>query len=292
MLPRRAHVIAVLLILALLVGALGLLWWSQERILFQPPRVVEELPETGRLTYETVDGQKLIGFLVGDPRAAPGVLLSFHGNADLAVWQLDWARNVERRTGYAVFLAEYRGYMSLGGNPTYATTKLDARAAYDYLRVTFAVDRTRMVFFGHSLGSAVAAELAEIHPPLALLLQSPFSSARAMARLIVTLPVSVVWRVLSRIHFNTVKVVSDLDVPVSVVHGRSDRIIPFRMGVEVYEAAKRKGKLLLVEGAGHNDVAEIAGEEYWRWLTESLKPEPSPRLSTQPTAATPTAPSR
>jgi fermentation-respiration switch protein FrsA (DUF1100 family) len=290
--PRRTHVTAVLLILALLVGALALLWWSQERILFQPPRVVEELPETGRVTYETVDGQKLVGFLVGDPRTAPGVLLSFHGNADLAVWQLAWARTVERRTGYAVFLAEYRGYMSLGGNPTYASTKLDARAAYDYLRVTFAVDRTRMAFFGHSLGSAVAAELAEIHPPSVLLLQSPFSSARAMARLIVTLPVSVVWRVLSRIHFDTLKVVSDLDVPVSVVHGRSDRIIPFRMGVEVYKAAKRKGKLLLVEGAGHNDVAEIAGDEYWRWLIESLEPQQSPQPSPQPMAGPPTAPGR
>jgi len=97
-----------------------------------------------------------------------------------------------------------------------------------------------------------------------------------MARLIVTLPVVLVWRTISRIQFDTVRVVSDLDVPVSVVHGRRDRIIPFRMGVEVYEAAKRKGKLLLVEGAGHNDVAEIGGSDYWRWLTESLKPLTEP----------------
>jgi fermentation-respiration switch protein FrsA (DUF1100 family) len=263
-------VTAVLLILALLVGALALLWWSQERILFQPPRAVEALPDVGRVAYETVDGQKLVGFLVGDPRTAPGVLLCFHGNADLAVWQLDWARTIERRTGYAVFLAEYRGYMSLGGSPTYASTKLDARAAYDYLRVTIAIDRTRMAFFGHSLGSAVAAELAEAHPPSALLLQSPFSSARAMARLVVTLPVSFVWGALSRIHFDTRSVVADLDVPVSVIHGRRDRIIPFKMGVEVYEAAKRKGKLLLVEGAGHNDLPEVGGEAYWAWLVEAL----------------------
>lgn len=262
--------IAVLLILALLVGALVLLWWSQERILFQPPRVAEALPEAGRVTYESVDGQKLVGFVVGDPRSAPGVLLCFHGNADLAVWQLDWARVVEHRTGYAVFLAEYRGYMSLGGSPTYSSTKLDARAAYDHLRIAFGVDRKRMAFFGHSLGSAVAAELAELHPPRALLLQSPFSSARAMARLVVTLPVSLAWSVLSRIHFDTRRSVSDLDVPVSVVHGRRDRIIPLRMGVEVYEAAKKKGKLLLVEGAGHNDVAEVGGEAYWTWITEAL----------------------
>jgi len=103
-----------------------------------------------------------------------------------------------------------------------------------------------------------------------LLLQSPFSSARAMARLIVTLPVSVVWRVLSRIHFDTVKVVSDLDVPVSVVHGRNDRIIPFRMGVKVTRPRRERGKLLLVEGAGHNDVAEVGGKAYWNWVFEAL----------------------
>ena len=198
------------------------------------------------------------------------MLLCFHGNADLAVWQLEWARRVERQTLYAVFLAEYRGYMSLGGSPTYPNTKLDARAAHDHLVSAFGVDRARLAYFGHSLGSAVAAELAETQRPKALLLQSPFSSARAMARLIVSPPVVLVWKAISRIHFDTKQTVSRLDVPVSVAHGKADRIVPFRMGVEVHEAAKRKGQLLLVEKAGHNDVAEVGGDEYWRWVTVAL----------------------
>jgi fermentation-respiration switch protein FrsA (DUF1100 family) len=265
-------VTAAFLIAALLAGSLVLLWWSQERILFQPPPLLEAIPESGRVSYDAVDGQRLAGFIVGDPKKAPGVLLCFHGNADLSVWQLDWARAVERRTRYAVFLAEYRGYLGLKGKPTYASTKLDARAAYDHLRVAFGVDRTRMAYFGHSLGSGVASELAEIHPPAALLLQAPFSSARAMARLIVWPAVVLIWKAISRVHFDTRQVVSDLDVPVSVVHGRRDRIVPIRMGIEVYEAARRKGKLLLVEGAGHSDVPHIAGEDYWRWVDEALNP--------------------
>jgi len=265
-------VTAAFLITALLAGSLVLLWWSQERILFQPPPLLEAAPESGRVSYDAVDGQRLAGFIVGDPKKALGVLLCFHGNADLAVWQLDWARAVERRTRYAVFLAEYRGYMSLKGKPTYASTKLDARAAYDHLRIAFGVDRTRMAYFGHSLGSGVAAELAEIHPPTALLLQAPFSSARAMARLIVWPAVVLIWKAISRVHFDTRQVVSDLDVPVSVVHGRRDRIVPIRMGIEVYDAAKRKGELLLVEGAGHSDVPDIAGEDYWRWVDQALNP--------------------
>lgn len=265
-------VIAALIIVGLLVGSFLLLWWSQERILFQPPRLTGAVPDSGRVSYEAVDGQRLAGFMVGDPHRASGVLLCFHGNADLAVWQIDWARLVERHSGLAVFLAEYRGYMSLGGNPTYATTKLDARAAYDHLRIAFGIDRSRIAYFGHSLGSAVAAELADIHPPAALVLQSPFSSARAMARLIVTLPIVVAWRTISRIHFDTRKTVSEIEVPVSVAHGRRDRIVPFRMGLEVYEAARNKGQLLVVEGAGHNDVAEVAGKDYWRWISEALRP--------------------
>jgi hypothetical protein len=262
--------IAALIALGLLLGALALLWQSQEKILFQPPRFHENPGETGRVNYRASDGQFLTGFIVGDPRTAPGILLCFHGNADLAMWQAEWAHDVEARSGYAVMLAEYRGYMSLGGKPTYASTKLDALAAYDYLKSAFTIDGSRIAYFGHSLGSAVAVELAEVHRPRALLLQAPFSSARAMARLIVTPPVAIVWRAISRIHFDTVRVVSRLDVPVSVSHGKRDRIVPFRMGLEVYEAARKKGHLLVVERAGHSDVPEVAGEEYWRWLTTAM----------------------
>ena len=267
--------IGALLVLGLLFGFLFLLWWSQERILFQPPRLEQPPVESGRVHFSAADGQQLVGFVVGDPQTAAGVLLCFHGNADLAVWQLEWARKVERQTRHAVFLAEYRGYMSLGGSPTYSNTKLDARAAHDCLVSVFGVDPARVAYFGHSLGSAVAAELAEAQPPKALLLQSPFSSARAMARLIVSPPVVLVWKAISRIHFDTIKAVSLLDVPVSVAHGKRDRIVPFRMGVEVHEAAKRKGHLLLVELAGHNDVADIGGDDYWRWLAAALEPLPS-----------------
>jgi fermentation-respiration switch protein FrsA (DUF1100 family) len=268
--PLGAPVIGVLIVLGLLLGFLFLIWWSQERILFQPPRVDGIPVESGRVHYKATDGQQLVGFVVGDPRSAPGVLISFHGNADLAVWQLDWAAEVERRTGYAVLLAEYRGYMSLGGSPTYSNSKLDAQAAYDHLISTLGVQPGRIAYFGHSLGSAIATELAEIHPPKALVLQSPFSSARAMARLIVSPPVVLAWKAISRIHFDTREAVSRLEVPVSVAHGKRDRIVPFRMGLEVYEAAKRKGELLVLDQAGHNDVAEIGEDKYWSWLKTAL----------------------
>ena len=262
--------LALLVLLGLVSGLMLLIWWGQERILFQPPSFSDFTEEPGRVEYVATDGQKLAGYIVGDPKTAPGTLICFHGNADLSYWQLDWGREVHERTGYAVFLAEYRGYMSLGGTPSYETTKLDAQAAYDHLR-KLGADGSRLAYYGHSLGTGVAAELAEKYPPQSLVLQSPFTSAQAMARLIVSPPLVVAWRSVSRIHFDTRQIVAKLDVPVFVAHGTRDRVVPVRMGREVHAAARNKGDLLIVEGAGHNDIADVAGESYWNWLAKGLK---------------------
>jgi uncharacterized protein len=262
---------AVFLVVALILGAIALLWWSQERVLFQPPGFFGDPLESDCVHYKAADGQDLKGFVVGKPDFARLTLLCFHGNADLSIRQLDWARSIEERTGCAVMLSEYRGYMSLPGKPTYLSSKLDAQAAYDFLRTTFNIGPDQMAFFGHSLGSAVAAELAQVHHPRFLLLQSPFTSARAMARVIVVPPISFVWRAISRIHFDTARVVSTLDVPASVAHGKRDRIVPFRMGVEVYNLARMRGSLLLVDEAGHGDIPQVAGERYWTWISTALQ---------------------
>jgi fermentation-respiration switch protein FrsA (DUF1100 family) len=260
--------IATLAIFSVLGVFVLLIWFGQERILFQPPRVHEQPPLFGRVEYRAEDGQSLVGYLVGDPPTSPGVLICFHGNADLAMWQLEWAQHVHQHSGYSVFLAEYRGYMGLSGTPSYASTKLDAKAAISYMNSAYR--KPRLSYFGHSLGSAIATELAQVHQPDTLLLQSPFISARAMARLIVSPPIEKVWSRISRIHFETRRAVASLDVPVSVAHGTGDRLVPVRMGLEVYEAAMRKGELLIVEKAGHNNVAEVGGDAYWKWIMASL----------------------
>jgi len=268
-----ALVIAALLA-ALFVVLAGLVWWRQERIVFQPPRppvAVER--DTLRVAYQAADGQPLFGYLVlppaGSDSAPRRVLIAFHGNADLAVWQLPWAAEVARRTGWAVLCAEYRGYAGLSGTPSYEGSKLDARAAYAYVRDTLGVDPSRVAIFGHSLGSAIAAELAADVRPAALLLQSPFTSARAMARIVVAPPVAALWRVISRVHYDTESCVRTLEAPVHVAHGDRDFIIPVRMGRAVHAAARVPGRLFIARGAGHNDVG-AAGEAYWRWIEEAL----------------------
>lgn len=261
--------IALIAVLVIAV-ALGMVWRFQEKILFQPPgNISADAASAKRVEFAAADGQKLFGFLVGDP-TADIVVLAFHGNADLAVWQLDWAAAIRKRFSVSIFVAEYRGYGGLSGASTYETSKLDSEAAYLALTVTHGVSTSRIVVYGHSLGSAIAAELAVRHPVQALLFQSPFTSAREMARLTFARPMDPVWRFVSRIHFDTIAAVRDLDVPVSVIHGTSDLVVPTRMGKTVFQAARNKAEFRLVEKAGHNNVVEVAGEEYWDWFGAAL----------------------
>lgn len=260
---------SVAIFAALLVASLLLvLSLAQERIVFQPPKVFSDPPPDSakRIEYHAADGQRLIAFFIKSQSPDAGALICFHGNADLAAWQIEWGREVARRTGHSVFLAEYRGYYGLGGRPTYLHSSLDADAAYHATTAETGLDAARLSFFGHSLGSAVAAELALRHPPRRLLLQAPFTSARAMGRLIIGRPLLILWTRFSRVHYDTVAAVARTGAPVAVSHGARDRIVPIRMGREVYSSARIQGAFLVVDSAGHNDLPGQGGEEYWAWL--------------------------
>jgi fermentation-respiration switch protein FrsA (DUF1100 family) len=273
------------LLLCIYAGLLLMLWARQERIVFQPPGPpFEEDSRTARVIYIADDGQPLFGYLVSSTEGQEpsggvsdstlgtraSVLLVFHGNAEIAAWNLPWAREVARRTRVPVLLAEYRGYAGLAGRPTYSSSKLDARAAYGYARTALGATPERTVIYGHSLGSAIGVELAAEIKPRALLLEAPFTSARAMAARLGMPGVLPLWRAISRVHYDTRTQVADLDTPVSVVHGDRDMVTPVHMGREVFQAARRKGDLLILEGVGHNDVVETGAERYWDWLQRGM----------------------
>jgi fermentation-respiration switch protein FrsA (DUF1100 family) len=263
-------------LIALYAGLLLLLWQFQERILFQPPVGIVTSPAAARqVRYRAADGAELFAFSVGDCTPESTVVLAFHGNAEVARWLVPWATTLARETDACVVLAEYRGYDGLPGPPSYASSARDARAALDYVVESLKVSPSNVVFFGHSLGSAIAAELAATAGPRALVLQAPFSSARAMASRMIVPGLRAFFRLISRVHFDTLARVAGAKAPVWVAHGDRDLVVPVRMGREVFAAAAYPGELLIVRGAGHNDVAETGGPAYWSWLTRAVRSEPA-----------------
>ena len=268
----RKVLITALLIASLIAVLVALTWLYQERIAFQPPRGPwPDPPEGLRVDYSADDDQPLFAYILGERDAPGGLLISFHGNADLAVWQIEWAEELVRRTGVTVMLAEYRGYMGLPGRSGYEESQKDSEAAYRFATDTLGVPPERIAFFGHSMGSAVAAELASRHRPAALILQSPFTSAHDMARRMTGYhPPDFLWRLMSRLHFDTGARVAEVEAPVSVAHGARDGLIPLEMGQRIYAAAKNKAEWLVVPEATHNDVGLRGQEAYWAWLAKAL----------------------
>lgn len=239
--------------------------------MYQPP-VAPHALERGvrRVSYAAADGTALFAFVIGDP-ATSRTVLAFHGNADLAVWELPWAEQLARRAGVAVVLAEYRGYSGLGGAPTYQGLAQDAAAARD-AAIGLGAKPAALIYYGHSLGSAIAAELAASHAPARLVLESPFTSAQDMAARMGIPGLAWVYPAIARVRYATIDRVRALDLPVWVAHGDRDLIVPVRMGRAVFAAAKNRGEMLVVAGGGHNDLADAAGEEYWDWLARAVGP--------------------
>ena len=266
--------VALTVALALVVAYAGLavlLWRFQERIVFQPPPWPESPDDTARLSFAAGDGTALFAYVVGVPRAGRPPVLAFHGNAVVARAMIPWTREAARRLDVCVVLAEYRGYDGLRGTPTYAATALDARATLEAASAHLGVGLSSFVLFGHSLGSAVAAELASNAGAKVLVLESPFSSARDMVARWPVVGFRLGWTLVSRVHYDTVARVRQLDVPVFVAHGERDLVVPPRMGREVFSAARVPGRLLMVPGATHSDVPEIGGETYWGWLADAIR---------------------
>lgn len=205
--------------------------------------------------------------LGASPRLAPAVLL-LHGNAGDVSDRTPLALGLIRE-GISVLLLEYRGYGGSEGSPSEEGLHLDALAAYDFL-LRQVGDPGEVVVFGRSLGGAVGARLAATRPTGGLILESAFTSLEAMAGTLYPFVPGFLFRRL-RGRFDTLGRVREVNVPMLVVHGTEDEIVPFRMGKELTEATGARGEWLAVPGAHHNDVFQVGGTPYFRTLGEFIR---------------------
>jgi len=272
----RVVLMLLVVAVAVLLAVVGLLWSQQRRLIYLPaPRAVPPaaavLPAAEEVSFPTGDGLRLAGWFV-PPAGTPGrgprqprspAVLVCNGNAGNRSLRAPLAAALAR-AGLAVLLFDYRGYAANPGRPTEPGLAADARAALAYLAARPDVDPARLVYFGESLGAAVALRLAVERPPAALVLRSPWASlAEVGRRLYPWLPVSL----LLADRYDSLGRVGRLAAPLLVVAGERDRIIPAAHSRRLFDAAPEPKRFVLLPGADHNDLDLLAGP---RLLAEVL----------------------
>lgn len=231
------------------------MYFLQGRMLYLanvPGRALTMTPGDVGMDYEdayieTADGVKLHGWFI--PGRSSRVLLFFHGNAGNISHRLDSIR-LFQDLGLTVFIIDYRGYGQSEGRTTESGMYRDAEAAWRYLVEGRGIAAGDILIFGRSLGASVAAWLAAQHQPLALIVESSFTSVPDIAQeLYPWLPA----RWLSRLRHATQDYVQEVRCPVLVVHSCDDEIIPFHHGEAIFASAHEPRTLLAIRGS-HNDA--------------------------------------
>lgn len=250
--------LAVLAVGAL--AALAVLWMTQRRLIYFPTQAVPDaatfLPGVEEVTYPTEDGlSQAAWFVPATAGGRSGTVVVFNGNAGNRADRRSLAEALAE-AGFSVLLVDYRGYGENPGRPSEERLAIDARAALAYLRTRSDVDPDRLVYFGESLGAAVALGLAQHHEPAALVLRSPFTSLPDIGSTHYPfLPTSLLlWD-----RYPNLETIRTIDAPVMVIAGSADTIVPVEQSRRLFEASPGPKRLVVIDGADHNDFALVAG---------------------------------
>lgn len=276
--PLRTLVWRVPLLLAGILGT-GMFLGLEKYVIFVPDRTIEMTPQTQGLAYEDVwfpagDGVKLHGWLVPGPDAR-FTLLWFHGNAGNISHRVDnikWMhRYLDRQLVPNIFIFDYRGYGRSTGNLSDLSeeaTYHDADGALAYLRGRRDITHTRLIYFGRSLGAAIAVEAARRQPPAGLILETPFTSIQDMAR--VALPLLPMGSLL-RTKYDSLGKIRDIHVPLLVLHGDRDDVVPFEQGRRLFDVGNEPKTFYRIRGARHNDTYIVGGQPYFEAWARFLR---------------------
>jgi uncharacterized protein len=216
------------------------------------------------VTFRTEDGLNLNGWFVPGKKSLPDAdlhtLLWFHGNSGNINRRLDNIKMLHDRVPVNVFIFDYRQYGKSEGKISEQGTYIDARAALAYLHSRNDINNEKIIFFGRSLGSAVAVELAVQEKCRALILETPFTSIKEMGKkLYPFLP----FTFFLRTKYDSLSRIGDIKVSTLIMHGDKDELVPIEQGKMLYEKANDPKEFYTIPGAMHNDTHIVGGEEYF-----------------------------
>lgn len=256
-------------VLALLYASVcGYMWATQIEQVFEPTAELQTTPERMGMKYDELhiptgsgaDAGELDAWWVPSDKTDAPTILYLHGNDRNLSNNLEHTQRLHN-LGYNVLVADYRGYgKSSGGKPSETRVYEDAEAVWQYLFRQRGVYPRQTFIYGHSLGGAIAINLAVHHPEAAgLIAESTFTSMQAMGELEYGfLPVG--WLLNQR--FESLKKMPQLKIPVLLIHGTWDKRVPVEMAKQLYAAAPEPRTLVLIEGGEHNNSGAIGWIEY------------------------------
>ena len=226
---------------------------GQRRLMYfpDPQRVKpteEELAGVSEQVLKTPDGARLVAWY-GKAKPGKPTILYFHGNAGGLA---DRAPRIQRfmDQGWGVYMLAYRGYAGSTGSPSEAANVADARLAYGAL-VQEGVDPASIIIYGESLGSGVAVRLATERPAAGLILDAPYTSiVEVAAGAYPYLPV----RYLLKDRYESKTYIPQVHMPLLILHGERDGVIPVAMGRALFGFANEPKRLAIFPKAGHSDI--------------------------------------
>lgn len=257
----------------LLVAYLGLgaiLYFMQPTFLYCPVREVLDTPDELGMDFEDVvfktdDGLRLNGWYIPAENSQFTVIFC-HGNGGNIMHRLD-SINIFYNLGLSCFVFDYRGYGSSEGKPGEEGTYLDVEAAYEWLTKEKKISPNDIIIFGRSLGGSIATQLASKVQARALIIESTFTSYVDIGRKFYPyMPV----RLFARFSYRTIDYIKEVHCPVMIIHSRSDDVVPFEFGLELYEAANEPKEFVEIFGS-HNDGFLVSSEIYKKAWTKWLE---------------------
>lgn len=254
--------------LALYALVVAAAWLGQRHLMYVPnptrvPPAAAGLAAAEEQVLSTPDGERLIAWRAQAREGWPTILY-LHGNAGSLAGRADRFQRYQRE-GFGLMMLSWRGYSGSTGRPSEAKNVADATLAYDAL-VASGVRPRDVLVYGESLGSGVAIQLAAVRSVGGLVLDAPYTSIVDVALLSYPyLPV----RPLLLDRYESSRHIANVSVPVLILHGERDSVVPVRMGRALYEMARGEKKLILFPDGGHVDLDSYgAVDEVTRWALQ------------------------
>ncbi len=260
----------IIIIISVIVLGRILVHFLANALLFHPSSEIEFTPKEFGLEFEEVyftskNGAKLNGLFFPADEAKLTLML-FHGNAENVGDRLDFIKLLNE-SHLNVFYFDYQGYGKSEGKPSEQNTYDDAMAAYNYLIERKDVDNDFIVFFGRSLGGAIAIDLATKVKCYKLITEGTFSSIKDMGKVLFPyIPIHLV----APNRYDNLSKAQTISVPFMIIHGTEDEVVPFKLGVKLSKVAGGQSEFYVIDGASHNDTYIIGKDAYFEKLKAFL----------------------